>query len=127
MDQGRFTEHGHGLGTVTKEMVRERAGELALIAGRPKGVILDLDYKEALRELTGKQGMVSTPPEERLTEDQRWEAVPESQGHRAEQVPPSDEQRFAEELVQEGADDAETELMDQATRERARRDEEGGA
>src|SRR6476469_9244303 len=97
IDQGRFTEHGHGLGTVTKDMVRERAEELALIAGRPEGVILDLDYKEALRELTGKQGMVSTPREERLTEDQRWEEVPYSEGHKAEQVPAQDEQRFAEE------------------------------
>jgi hypothetical protein len=124
LDQGRFTEHGHGLGTVTEEMVRERAEELALIAGRPEGVILDLDYKEALRELTGRQGMVSTPREERLTEDQRWEEVPVSEGHKAEQVPPQDEQRFAEELVQEGVDDAEQELMNEATRALAREDEE---
>jgi hypothetical protein len=125
LDQGRFTEHGHGLGTVTEEMVRERAEELALIAGRPEGVILDLDYKEALRELTGRQGLVSTPREERLTEDQRWEEVPVSKGHKAEQVPPQDEQRFAEELVLEGVDDAEQELMNEATRARARKDEEG--
>ena len=125
LDQGRFTEHGHGLGTVTEEMVRERAEELALIAGRPDGVILDLDYKESLRELTGRQGMVSTPREERLTEDQRWQEVPVSEGHKVEQVPPQDEQRFAEELVLEGVDDAEQELMNEATRARAREDEEG--
>jgi len=124
-DQGRFTDHGHGLGTVTEEMVRARAGELALIAGRPKGVILDLDYQEALRELTGKQGLVTSSREDRLTEDQRWQEVPASEGHKGESVPPADEQTFAEKLVEEGADDAEQDLMNQATRAQARRDEEG--
>jgi hypothetical protein len=122
-DQGRFTEHGHGLGTVTEDMVRKRAEELALIAGRPKGVVLDMDYHEARRELTGKQGMVSTTREERLPEDARWEEVPVSEGHRVPEVPASDEQMFAEELVEEGVDDAEQDLMNQATRERARKDE----
>jgi hypothetical protein len=41
-------------------------------------------------------------------------------------VPTSDEQTFAEKLVEEGAEDAEQDLMEQATRERARKDEEGG-
>jgi hypothetical protein len=123
-DQGRFTEHGHGLGTVTEEMVLKRAEELALIAGRPKGVVLDMDYREARRELTGKQGLVSSSREERLPEDARWEEVSVSEGHRVAEVPPSDEQTFAEELVEEGVDDAEQDLMDAATRERARKDEE---
>jgi len=122
-DQGRFTEGGHGLGTVTEEMVRERAEELALVAGRPKGVVLDMDYREARRELTGKQLMVSAPREERLPEEARWEPIPTSEGHRVPEVPASDEQTFAEELVEEGVDDAELDLMDQATRERAREEE----
>ena len=123
-DQGRFTEHGHGLGTVTEDMVRKRAEELALIAGRPRGVILDLDYREARRELTGKERLMPNPGrEERLPEEERWEAIPESKGHQAPRVPASDEQTFAEELVEEGAEDAEQDLMTKATRERARRDE----
>ena len=122
-DQGRFTEHGHGLGTVTEDMVASRAQELASIAGRPEGVVLDLDYQEARRELTGKQGMVSSPREERLPEDARWEEVPVSEGHAAPEVPASDEQTFAEKLVEEGLDDAEQDLMNEATREQARRDE----
>src|SRR6185503_4320072 len=126
-DQGRFTEHGHGLGTVTDEMVRKRAEELAFIAGRPKGVILDSDYREARRGLTGKEGLVPQPGrEERLPEESRWEGIPESKGHKAPQVPTSDEQTFAEELVEEGVEDAEQNLMSEATRERARRDEEEG-
>ena len=111
------------MGTVTEDMVRKRAEELALIAGRPEGVVLDMDYREARRELTGKQGMESSTREERLPEEARWEGVPVSEGHRAPQVPLSDEQTFAERLVEEGADDAEQDLMDKATRERARKDE----
>ena len=38
-------------------------------------------------------------------------------------MPASDEQMFAKELVEEGVDDAEQDLMNQATRERARKDE----
>ena len=127
-DRGRFTERGHGLGTVTEEMVRKRAEELALIAGRSKGVVLDMDYREARRELTGKERLVpDPPPDERLTEDQRWDPVPESRGHEGPCVPASDEQTFAEKLVEEGVEDAEQDLMTEATRERVRRDEtEGG-
>ena len=126
-DQGRFSERGHGLGTVTEEMVRKRAEELALIAGRPKGVVLDMDYREARRELTGKEGLVPNPPaDERLPEDKRWDPVAESKEHRGPHVPASDEQTFAEKLVEEGVEDAEQDLMSKATRERARRDESEG-
>jgi hypothetical protein len=125
-DEGRFTEHGHGLGTVTEDMVRKRAEELALIAGRPNGVVLDMDYREARRELTGKQGTVSSPREEQLPEEARWEEVSVSEGHRVPEVPASDEQTFAEELVEEGVDDAEQDSMADATRDQARRDEAEG-
>ena len=122
-DQGRFTEHGHGLGTVTEEMVQSRAAELALIAGRPEGVVLDLDYREARRELTGRQGLVSTTREEQLPEESRWQEVPASEGRKYPAMPASDEQMFAEELVEEGMEDAEQELMNEATREGAKNDE----
>jgi len=45
--EGRFSEHAHGVGTVTEEMVRRRAAELALINGRPPGQVLDSDLGEA--------------------------------------------------------------------------------
>ena len=69
-------------------MVHKRAEELALIAGRPKGVVLDMDYKEARRELTGRQGLTSTTREERLPEDARWEGIPASEGHEGPHVAP---------------------------------------
>jgi hypothetical protein len=122
-NEGRFSENGRGLGTVTEEMVRQRAAELALINGRPPGQILDSDIDEARRELTGRETLVPTPPPaEELTEDQRWQPVAESMGNKAPTMPAPDEQTFAEELVEEGVEDAEQDSMVQGTRESQHRD-----
>ena len=110
---------------VTEEMVRQRAVELALINGRPPGQVLDSDLREACRELTGEETLVPSPtPAEELTEDQRWEPVPESTGNKAPVTPASDEQTFAEKLVQEGLEDAEQDNMIQGTRASQKRDRE---
>jgi len=123
VDQGRFTEQKHGIGTVTREMVLKRARELALINGRDR--VLDSDFAQAKRELTKEEDL---PPEpdamEKLTEDERWEPVPESVGKEAPKVPASDEQMFAEKLVEEGVEDAEHDQMKRATRESRKDDQE---
>jgi len=41
-------------GPVTREMAQARARELALIAGRPAPLVLQSDYEQAKRELTGE-------------------------------------------------------------------------
>jgi hypothetical protein len=121
--EGRFTQHGHGLGTVTEEMVRQRAAELALVNGRIPGQIFDSDLIEARRELTGAETLVPEPtPEEELTEEQRWQPVPESTGTKAPSTVAADEQTFAEELVEEGLEDAEQDSMVEGTRQSQRRD-----
>jgi len=123
-NEGRFTQHGQGLGTVTEEMVRQRAAELALVNGRPPGQILDSDLDQARRELTGRETVVPTPtPAEELTEDERWDPVGESKAGKVPVVPAPDEQTFAEELVEEGAEDAEQDRMVQGTLESQRRDQ----
>lgn len=122
IEEGRFSEHAEGLGTVTEAMVRHRARELAFINGRPNQV-LDSDLNQARRELTGEE-RVNPPPSaaEQLTEEQRWEPVPESMGHKAPTVPAPDEQTFAEQLVEEGVEDAEQDQMVKATRQSLKRD-----
>jgi hypothetical protein len=121
--EGRFSQHGRGLGTVTEEMVRERAAQLALINGRPPGQILDSDLMEARQELTGEERLVPNPtPAEQLTEDERWEAVPEDSGRQVPAMPASDEQTFAEKLVEEGVEDAEQDSMVKGTRQNQQRD-----
>ncbi|HYG34768.1 MAG TPA: hypothetical protein VEC99_08295, partial [Clostridia bacterium] len=107
-EEGRFTEHGRGLGTVTEEMVRKRASELALINGRSEHNILDSDLDQAYRELTGAERLVpESSPAEEIPEDARWEGVAGSTGNQAQTVPAPDEQTFAEKLVEEGVEDAE--------------------
>jgi hypothetical protein len=123
VEQGRFTEQGHGLGTVTREMVLKRAKELAMISGRDH--IRDSDFAQAKRELTREEDLPPEPDEiENLTEDERWEPVPESVGKEAPKIPPADEQTFAEKLVEEGVEDAEHDQMKRAARESRRRDQE---
>jgi hypothetical protein len=123
VEEGRFTEQGHGLGTVTREMVLKRAKELAMISGRDH--ILDSDFAQAERELTREEDLPPDPDAaEKLTEDERWEAVPESVGKEGPKVPAPDEQSFAEKLIEEGVEDAEHDQMKQAARESRRRDQE---
>jgi hypothetical protein len=123
IEEGRFTEQGHGLGTVTNEMVRERAKELALINSRTN--VLDSDLEQAKKELTREEHLTPEPDAaEKLSEDERWEPVGESVGKEAPKVPAPDEQTFAEKLVEEGVEDAEHDQMKRATRESLRRDHE---
>ncbi len=122
IEQGRFSEHAHGLGTVTPAMIRQRAKELALINGRPNHV-LDSDLAQARHELTGEERLnPEQSAAEQLPEESRWEEVPESVGHKAPTVAAPDEQTFAEELVEEGIEDAEQDQMVRATRESLKRE-----
>jgi len=53
LKQGALTEHSAGFGTATREMVRERAVELAVINGRSAQDMSKSDWEQAKRELTG--------------------------------------------------------------------------
>lgn len=121
-EEGRFSRQGQGLGTVTEEMVKARAREIAVINGRDEDQLLDSDLTRARRELTGEERLnPQASAEETLSEEQRGTGVPES-GHRVEAVPAPDEQTFAEKLVEEGVQDAEHDQMVQATRESLKRE-----
>ncbi len=123
IEEGRFSENAHGLGTVTEEMVRQRASELAVINGRPPNRVLNTDLDQARRELTGEERLTPEPTAaDQLPEDERWNPVAESAGHKAETVPAPDEQTFAEKLVEEGVEDAEQDQMVKAVREGLRRE-----
>jgi hypothetical protein len=124
-ETGKLFEHGHGLGTVTEAMVHQRAREIALINGRDEKNVIEADFEQARRELTGEEGLVPEPTAaETMTEDQRWEPMLESRGHEAPTSSAPDEQRFAEELVEEGVEEAEHEQMTGAERENRKREKE---
>lgn len=125
IEEGRLSDRGEGLGTVTKEMVMKRAREIAVINGRSQNHVLDSDIDQAQRELEGEDE-INPPPtaSENLPEDKRWDPVPGSEGSRAPTVPAADEQTFAEKVYDEGVADAEHDQEIEATRDQARRDNE---
>lgn len=123
IEEGRFSVDGRGLGTVTEEMVRQRASEIAVINGRSKHKVLDSDLDQARRELQGEERLnPETTAAELIPEDERWEQNSGSTGTSATTVPASDEQTFAEKLVEEGVADAEHDQELQATQDSLRRE-----
>lgn len=114
--QGVLTEHCAGIGTVSRGMVRERAGELAIINGRAARDISKTDWEQAKRELTGEP---TADPKEALLEaapeSGRWEPVPGSVGRKVPGAPSEDEDEEGrsdqERLVEEGVAAAEHDLM----------------
>ncbi len=119
---GKFTEHGQGLGTVTEAMVHQRAREIALINGRGENNVIEADLEQARKELTGEEA--GPTPAETVPEEERWDPVPGSQGHAAPKSEAPDEQTFAEELVEEGVEEAEHDEMTEAERENRKRERE---
>ena len=111
-------ENAVGIGEISAEMVEERAKELALILGRP---VSKQDHEQALRELT--DGPEMDPKQallESVTEDERWDPVPGSRGHQAEESASEDEDEDGRgesaQLYEEGVSEAEHDQMLQAAK-----------
>jgi hypothetical protein len=128
LKEGILTEHSAGLGTVTRDMVRTRAAELAVIDGRLAHEATGSDFAQAKRELTGDP--VTDPTEtllESLPESERWDPVPGSTGQKVPAAASEDEDAEGrsdnERLVEEGIAGAEHDQMLQATRAAAKKDE----
>jgi hypothetical protein len=114
LKQGMISVNAVGIGTVTPDMVRMRAVELAAIGGRSPKHLIREDWETAKRELTGES---ETEPLEVIldgaAESQRWNPLPGSSGNKAEvsgsededQEGRSDSERLAEEGVSEAAHD----------------------
>jgi len=107
---GIISEHFKGVGTVTREMVIERAQENALINGRDPGHYTKDDYLEAKRELTGNSA-IEGEENDFLATLTAWDEDPDSSGHSVRKNEIPDEQTVAEQLVEEGVNEAEHEQM----------------
>ena len=114
-----MTENSAGIGTVTREMVRARAAELAVIDGRPKNGATMSDFAQAKRELTGEPDV--DPNEailESAPESERWDPLPGSTGHKAPVAAGEDEDEEGrsdnENLVDEGMEGAKADQERQA-------------
>ena len=116
-----MTANSAGIGTVTRNMVRKRAVELAIINGRSAQDVSKSDWEQAKRELTGeldedpKEVVIDSAPE-----SERWDPVPGLAGHKMTVVSGEDEDDAGrndnERLVEEGIEEAERDQMLQATK-----------
>lgn len=116
LTKGMIEENSTGIGEISGEMVAERAKELALIAGRP---VTKEDNEQALRELTGGDGMDARQALfESFSEDERWNPIPSSTGHQAEESASEDEDEDGHgnsaQLFEEGVSEAAHDQMLQA-------------
>lgn len=103
---GKIAAGAEGLGTVTPEMVEERARELALTDGRtePNEKDLDAARNELVPQSTEPVAPELDSPElENITD---WDTAVEERGVAVPVVRPEDEANIAEALVQEGMDEA---------------------
>ncbi len=114
LKQGKLTNNSAGIGTVTRKMVHERAIELAVINGRSAQDVSVTDLQQAKRELAGES---DTDPNdvirEAAPESKRWDPVPGSTGHQAEDTSNEDQDdegrsdSDSERLFEEGVAEAE--------------------
>jgi hypothetical protein len=110
--KGRISGRFNGLGTVTPSMVEQRAREIALINGRPAEDFSENDLEQAQAELTGASALEEQREEEPGARAATLrDVIPGTSGHKVAPKLPSDEQRMAEQLVQEGVDEAEHHSM----------------
>jgi hypothetical protein len=121
LNKGILTENAQGIGPVSPEMIRARARELALIAGRVPPQVSQIDYEQARRELTdGAETDRQAALLESIPESGRWDPVPGSAGHQSPEAPSEDEddegRSETEQLVEEGAEEADRDRMLQAAR-----------
>ena len=108
---GRISDHAHGMGTVTSEMVTQRAKELAIINGRDRQKPTDGDWLQAKHELSGEQDSDEKQSEEPVAGLTQWDENPASSGQLVENSPSSDEESVAERLTHEGMEEANHDLM----------------
>jgi hypothetical protein len=126
INKGIISKNFAGVGAVTRAMVNTRASELALIAGHGSHVSQS-DYEQAKRELTGESDTDRQDALiESMPESKRWDPVPGSEGRQVDDLPDEDEDEDGrsetEQLVDEGAEEADRDRMIQAA-EQSRKEE----
>ena len=130
INKGIIGEKFAGVGPVSKKMVRQRASELALIAGRPGNEVHEADYEQARRELAGESDIDKQDELlNSLPESKRGDPTPGSTGHEtpgAEDEDMDDEGRSeTEQLVEQGSEEAVHDQMLEAAKAGRRADSSG--
>lgn len=100
---GKILRGTEGLGTVTSQMIDERAREIACSDGRSQPN--DLDRTRAREDLIGfTSGSEKVPTREEPGRD--WQMPLVSTGEKAPTVRPEDDENIPQKLIQEGIEEA---------------------
>ena len=100
---GKILRGTDGLGTVTSQMIEERAREIACSDGRSQPN--DLDRTRAREDLIGfTSGSEKVPTREEPGRD--WQMPLVSTGEKAPTVRPEDDENIPQKLIQEGIAEA---------------------
>lgn len=113
---GKISIHDQGAGVPSPDEVEQRAGELAAIAGRAASDFSESDLEQARRELLHGGPAGPADEDESVAGISSWDDVPGSTGTHAENRGPTDEANIAQELVQEGLDEALHDEMREASK-----------
>ena len=112
---GKILRGTEGLGTVTPQMIEERAREIARSDGRSQPNDLDRNY--AREQLTGATSdSEKLPTREEPGRD--WQMPLVSTGEQAPSVRPEDNENIVEKLIQEGIEEADHDQRLSAARNR---------
>ena len=101
--KGKILRGTEGLGTVTREMIDERARDIARGDGREEAN--DLDRTRAREHLTASTSG-SEQPSTVGEPDRDWYTPLGSSGEKAPTVRPEDDENIPEKLIQEGIEEA---------------------
>ena len=113
--RGIISDHFRAVGTVTPEMVRQRAREIAIINGHPANHCTSQDLLEAKRELTGFLPGLDDEEGSKFSAG-AWGVEPDSDGRAVEKEEIPDEQSVGEVLIEQGINEAEHDQMVQAAK-----------
>ena len=108
--EGKILRGTEGIGTVTPEMLEDRAQEIARGDGRADAN--DLDRARARRDLTGHSENTATGEE--LADD--WYTPRAASGKKGAIVRPEDDENIPEKLIQEGIEEADHDQRSRSTR-----------
>ena len=130
-NKGIIARNFTGIGTVTPEMIRERARELAILSGRIPAHVTQAEFDQARRELSGESDLDAREVIlEAIPESERWDPVPGSPGREVPEPQGDDEddegRNGSAQLVEEGVHEAEHDQMlkaEQSIQESGKRDQ----
>lgn len=108
--EGKIFSHNEGLGTVTRQMIEDRAQEIAVIDGRSRPT--KYDRVAARKELLRMHGIRDEMEDVDLDHDSLDPSETRAiHGRQTQNFEPDDEEQVQMELVEEGLEEADHEHM----------------